>query len=142
MKLTRHAAMSLYDIGEVPEDQNIELEDEISDYVWSLLGDFKETYSPFAHRCQGAIYKYLYEIDPVGISDEQAENYNEYFFEASAIFWLLKNDRLTEKAIWALWIFYFDRAISPYKDEFHPQLTEIRLMAEDAYKNSTNDPLD
>ena len=133
--------MSLYEIGEVPEDQIIELEDEISDYVWSLLGDFIETYSPFAHRCQATIYKYLYEIDPVGISDEQAQNYNEYYFEASAIFWLLKNDRLTEKAIWALWIFYFDREISPYKDEFHPQLTEIRLMAEEAYANSTNDPL-
>ena len=133
--------MSLYEIGEVPEDQIIELEDEISDYVWSLLGDFIETYSPFAHRCQATIYKYLYEIDPVGISDEQAQNYNEYYFEASAIFWLLKNDRLTEKAIWALWIFYFDREISPYKDEFHPQLTEIRLMAEEAYSNSTNEPL-
>jgi len=141
MKLTRHTAMSLYEIGEVPEDQIIELEDEISDYVWSLLGDFIETYSPFAHRCQATIYKYLYEIDPVGISDEQAQNYNEYYFEASAIFWLLKNDRLTEKAIWALWIFYFDREISPYKDEFHPQLTEIRLMAEEAYSNSTNEPL-
>jgi hypothetical protein len=141
MKLTRHAAMSLYEIGEVPVDQIIELEDEISDYVWSLLGDFIETYSPFAHRCQATIYKYLYEIDPVGISDEQAQNYNEYYFEASAIFWLLKNDRLTEKAIWALWIFYFDREISPYKDEFHPQLTEIRLMAEEAYSNSTNEPL-
>ncbi len=133
--------MSLYEIGEVPVDQIIELEDEISDYVWSLLGDFIETYSPFAHRCQATIYKYLYEIDPVGISDEQAQNYNEYYFEASAIFWLLKNDRLTEKAIWALWIFYFDREISPYKDEFHPQLTEIRLMAEEAYSNSTNEPL-
>ena len=133
--------MSLYEIGEVPEDQIIELEDEISDYVWSLLGDFIETYSPFAHRCQATIYKYLYEIDPVGISDEQAQNYNEYYFEASAIFWLLKNDRLTEKAIWALWIFYFDREISPYKDEFHPQLSEIRLMAEEAYANSTNEPL-
>jgi hypothetical protein len=57
MKLTRHAAMSLCDIGDVPEDQIIKLEDEISDYVWSLLGDFEETYSPFAHRCQGTIYK-------------------------------------------------------------------------------------
>ncbi len=133
--------MSLYDIGEVPEDRIIELDDEISDYVWSLLGDFIETYSPFAHRCQETIYKYLYELDPVGISDEQAQNYNEYYFEASAIFWLLKNDRLTEKAIWALWIFYFDREISPYKDEFHPQLSEIRLMAEEAYANSTSEPL-
>lgn len=132
--------MSLYDIGEVPADQIIELEDEISDYVGSLLGDFKETYSPFAQWCQGTIYKYLHEIDPVGIIDEQAQNYNEYYFEASAIFWLLKNDRLTEKAIWALWIFYFDREISPYKDEFDPQLTEIRLMAEEAYANSTNEP--
>ena len=56
MKLTRHAAMSLYDIGEVAEDQIIELEDELSDYLWTLIGDFKETYSPFANRCHTALY--------------------------------------------------------------------------------------
>jgi len=48
MKLTRHAAMSMFDINEIPEDQVIELDDEISDYLWPLLGDFQETYSPFA----------------------------------------------------------------------------------------------
>ena len=42
--------MSLTDIGDVPEDQIIELKDELSDYLWTLIGDFEETYSPFAHR--------------------------------------------------------------------------------------------
>ena len=141
MKLTRHAAMSLSDAEAISDDQIVELEQEISDFLWPLIGDFQETYSPFAHRCQKAIYEYLYEIDPMGIRDEEAQNFNEYYFEASAIFWLLMNDRLTEKAIWAIWIFYFSRDLSPYKDEHHPQLKEILLKATDAYKNSTNEPL-
>ena len=141
MKLTRHAAMSTFDINEIPEDKVIELDDEISNYLWPLLGDFQETYSPFAHRCQNAIYEYLYEIDPMGLRHDQEPKINEYYFEASAMFWLLKNDRLTEKAIWAIWIFYFSRDLSPYKDEHHPQLKEILLKATDAYKNSTNEPL-
>ena len=141
MKLTRHAAMSLYDIGDVPEDQIIELEDELSDYLWSLIGDFKETYSPFANRCHTALYEYFYEIDPMGIRGDEAENPNEYYFEASSIFWLIKTDRLTEKAIWAIWIFYFDREPSPYKDEFHPQIKEIFEKAKDIYKNASSEPL-
>jgi len=141
MKLTRHAEMSLYDIGEVPEDQIVELEDELSDYLWTLIGDFKETYSPFAHRCQTALYEYFYEIDPIGIRDNDAGSSNEYYFEASAIFWLLKTERLNEKAIWAIWIFYFDRELSPYKDEFHPQIKEIFEKAKDIYKNASSDPL-
>jgi hypothetical protein len=141
MKLTRHAEMSLYDIGEVPEDQIVELEDELSDYLWTLIGDFKETYSPFAHRCQTALYEYFYEIDPIGIRDNDAGSSNEYYFEASAIFWLLKTERLNEKAIWAIWIFYFDRELSPYKDEFHPQIKEIFEKEKDIYKNASSDPL-
>ena len=133
--------MSIYDIGDVPEDQIIELEDELSDYLWTLIGDFKESYSPFAHRCHAALYEYFYEIDPIGIRDDEAENPNEYYFEASAIFWLMKNDRLTEKAIWAIWIFYFDRKLSPYKDESHPQIKEILEKAKEIYKNASSDPL-
>ena len=128
--------MSLYDIGEVAEDQIIELEDELSDYLWTLIGDFKETYSPFANRCHTALYEYFYEIDPIGIRDNEAGSSNEYYFEASAIFWLLKTDRLTEKAIWAIWIFYFNRELSPYKDEFHPQIKEILQKAKEIYKHT------
>lgn len=142
MKLTRHAAMLISDAEVIPDDQIVELEQEISDFLWPLLGDFQETYSPFAHRCQNANYEYLYEIDPMGLRDEQAQNYNEYYFEASAIFWLLKNGRITEKAIWAIWIFYFSRDLSPYKDEFHPQLKEILSKVQNAFENSTNETLD
>lgn len=109
--------MSISDAEVIPDDQIVELEQEISDYLWPLIGDFKETYSPFAYRCPTTLYEYFYEIDPIGNRDDEAGNDNEYYFEASAIFWLLKNDRLTEKAIWAIWIFYFDRELSPYKDE-------------------------
>lgn len=105
------------------------------------MGDFKETYSPFAHRCHAALYEYFYEIDLIGIWDDEAENSNEYYFEASAIFWLLKIDRLTEKAIWAIWIFYFDRELSPYKDESHPQIKEISNKAKDIYANASREPL-
>lgn len=136
MKLTRHAAMSLCDLDEVPEDQIIDLEDELSDFLWTLIGDFKETYSPFAHRCHTALCEYFYEIDPIGIRDNDAENSNEYYFEASAIFWLLKTGRLTDKAIWAIWIFYFNRELSPYKDEFHPQIKEILQKANEIYKHT------
>jgi len=141
VKLTRHAAMSLSDGIDEISDQVIELEDDLSDYLFSIIGDFKETYSPFAHRCHTALYEYFYEIDPIGIRDDEAGNDNEYYFEASAIFWLLKTDRLTEKAIWAIWIFYFDRELSPYKDDSHPQIKEILEKAKEIYKNASSDPL-
>ena len=141
MKLTRYGAMSLDDIGDVTEDQIIALEDELRDYLWTLMGDFKETYSPFAHRCHAALYEYFYEIDPIGIWVDEAENSNEYYFEALAIFWLLRNDRLSEKAIWTIWILYFDRGLSPYKDEFHPQIKEIFKKVEDIYANASSEPL-
>jgi hypothetical protein len=67
MKVTRHAAMSISDAEVIPDDKNVELEQEISDFPWPLLGDFQQTYSPFTHRCQNAIYEDLYEIDPMGI---------------------------------------------------------------------------
>ena len=73
MKLTLHAAMSLNEGSEIDQDQILILEPEIGDYVWSLLGDFQETYSPFAHRCQGAIYEYLYNIDPIGLRDDKVQ---------------------------------------------------------------------
>lgn len=133
--------MSLSDGIEEISDQVIELDDELSDYLFTLIGDFQETYSPFAHRCHTALYEYLYEIDPIGIRDEESGNYNEYYFEASAIFWLLKTDRLTEKAIWAIWIFYFDRELSPYKDEFHPQIKQILEKAKEIYVNASSEPL-
>jgi hypothetical protein len=142
MKLTLHAAMSLNDGSEIDHDQILELEPEISDYVWTLLGDFQETYSPFAHRCQGAIYEYLYEIDPIGLRDEKAQNNNEYFFEASVIFWLLNHDRLSEKAIWAIWIFYFSRDISPYKEVSHPVLGEMLKKSKEIYQASSTGPID
>ena len=133
--------MSMSEGSEALSDQVIELDDELSNYLWTLIGDFKETYSPFAHRCHTALYEYFYEIDPIGIRDDEAANSNEYYFEASAIFWLLKTDRLSEKAIWAIWIFYFDRELSPYKDEFHPQIKEIYNKAKDIYTNASSDPL-
>jgi hypothetical protein len=141
MKLTLHAAMSLNEGSEIDQDQILILEPEIGDYVWSLLGDFQETYSPFAHRCQGAIYEYLYNIDPIGMRDDKVQKNNEYFFEASAIFWLLKMDRLTEKALWAIWIFFFSRDMSPYKVDSHPMLREMMEKAREIYLTASDEPL-
>jgi hypothetical protein len=141
MRMTRHEAMNAKPASEILDDEIFELETEISDYVWSLIGDLKISYTPFGHRCRLAIYEYLYEIDPIGLRDEEAKNHNEYHYEASAIFWLLEKNRLTERALWAIWIFYFSREVSPYKDENHPQLKDILLRANNIYASATNEPL-
>ncbi len=133
MKLTRHAAMWMSDTESIPQDEMVDLDLEVSEFLWPLLGDYQEIYTPFASRCVQAIYTYLYEIDPIGIRDDQAQNTDEYLHEAGAIFWLLKNDRLTTKAIWAIFIFYFDRESSPFKDEENPMVIDIFNKSREIY---------
>ncbi len=136
MKFTRHAAMWMSDTESIPQDEMVDLDLEVSEFLWPLLGDYQEIYTPFASRCVQAIYTYLYEIDPIGIRDDQAQNTDEYLHEAGAIFWLLKNDRLTTKAIWAIFIFYFDRESSPFKDEDDPTLMEILIKSQEIYSST------
>ena len=141
MRMTRHEAMDTTPATEILDDQIFELKKEISGQVWSLMGDLKITYTPFGHRCRLAICEYLYEIDPIGLRDEEAKNFNVYHYEASAIFWLLEKNRLTQRALWAIWILYFSHEISPYKDEYHPQLKEILLRSNNIYASTSSEPL-
>lgn len=131
--------MWMSDTESIPQDEMVDLDLEVSEFLWPLLGDYQEIYTPFASRCVQAIYNYLYEIDPIGIRDDQAQNTDEYLHEAGAIFWLLNNDRLTTRAIWAIFIFYFDRKISPFKDEDDPRLMEILIKSQEIYSSTPQD---
>ena len=139
MKVTRHAAMWISDPENIPQGEMVEVDQDISDYLMPLFEDYVETDTPFESNCLRALYGYLYEIDPIGIRDDQAQNTDEYLYEAGAIFWLIKTDRLTTKAIWAIFVFYFDREISPFKDEDDPKLMEIFIRSQEIYSSTPQD---
>lgn len=115
VKMTRHAALLM---GKNSVDDEVELP-RIPRKVESLLGAQMEAYAPLQFSQLTSplqeIATYLGEIDPIGILDPDGNNNDEYLIEADASIWLLKLGNFNPETFWALWIYFFDSELSPFK---------------------------
>ena len=117
---TRHAAFWIN--GNVPVEQQSKVSDEIQDFFYPHFKNYIHADPKNRENIRLAIEKYLYQEDPIGISDESAKNVDEYRPEADLIAWLLLTDSLNPKTLWALWILQFHEGLSPYKSERDPKI--------------------
>jgi hypothetical protein len=113
--ITRHAAFWLN--GVIPVEQQSQVSDEIQDFFYPHFKNYIHADPRDRENIRLAIEKYLYQEDPIGISDESDKNVDEYRPEADLIAWLLISGSLTPKTLSALWIVQFSKEISPYKSE-------------------------
>ena len=118
--ITRHAVFWLN--GVIPVEQQSKVSDEIQDFFYPHFKNYIHADPKDRENIRLAIEKYLYQEDPIGISDENAKNVDEYRPEADLIAWLLLTGSLTPKTFLALWILQFSEEISPYKSERDPKI--------------------
>ena len=136
--ITRHAAFWLN--GVIPVEQQSKVSGEIQDFVYPHFKNYIHADPKGRENIRLAIEKYLYQEDPIGISDESAKNVDEYRPEADLIAWLLLTDSLNPKTLWALWILQFHEDISPYKSEHDPEiLTMIESLNQIYRANKSKD---
>ena len=135
--VTRHAAFWM---NGVPSEQLSEVSDEIQDFLYPYFKNYIHTDPRSRENIRLAIAKYLFKEDPIGISDENAKNADEYHPEADLIAWLLLTNSLNPKTLWALWILQFHEDISPYKSEDDPKIpTMIESLNEIYIENRSKD---
>jgi len=118
--ITRHAAFWLN--GVIPVEQQSQVSDEIQDFFYPHFKNYIHADPRDRENIRLAIEKYLYQEDPVGISDEGAKNVDEYRPEADLITWLLLTSSLNPKTLSALWVLQFSEEIAPYKSDRDPKL--------------------
>ena len=129
---TRHAAFFMN--GMPPLEQMSDVSDGIQDFLYPYFKNYIHTDPEAGQNIRLAIEKYLYEEDPIGISDREAKNIDEYRPEAHLIVWLLNTESLNPKTLWALWILQFHEGISPYKSENDPKLSAMVKSLTEIYK--------
>lgn len=117
---TRHAAFWIN--GVIPVEQQSEVSSEIQDFFYPYFKDYIHADPKDRENIRLAIEKYLYQEDPIGISDEGAKNVDEYRPEADLITWLLLTSSLNPKTLSALWVLQFSKEIAPYKSDRDPKL--------------------
>ena len=120
VSFTRHAAFWIN--GVIPVEQQSGVSSEIQDFFYPYFKEYIHADPKGRENIRLAIEKYLYQEDPIGISDEGAKNVDEYRPEADLITWLLLTSSLNPKTLYALWVLQFSEEIAPYKSDGDPKL--------------------
>lgn len=139
VSFTRHAGFWIN--GVIPVEQQSEVSGEIQDFFYPYFKNYIHADPKDREKIRLAIEKYLYQEDPIGISDEGAKNVDEYRPEADLITWLLLTGSLNPKTLSALWILQFSEELSPYKSERDPKiLAMIESLNQIYMANGGKDP--
>jgi len=117
MKFTRHVLPQIKNSNEIPSENITEISPMVKEILADFLAGFRSWEANPADSELFEISRYLGEIDPLGLTDSEQLNIQEYLLEAQAITWLFNNQAFSRETFWAIWVYFFSDELSPFKSQ-------------------------
>jgi hypothetical protein len=127
-KFTRHGLAQVRYLNEVSLEGILPVPSSVQKTLEDLIRGFKPWEASPLDFELFEIARYLGEIDPLGIIDSEQERDSEYLLEAQSITWLFENQEFSINSFWAMWIYFFDEEISPFRSQVDELL--VAMFAE------------